>query len=268
MTAPFNADKDLDYCFYQTSSAPEFQASDANPPIRNAKIADEGQVNEVFDVIRNLSGGADVLAVVNRAYDSATNMVSGPLLFNPCPNNIGPVPLINRFDLYDGSTPTNDILYTGRWTLMGSIKQGFVQPPPAGGLGRIDGPSRTPPVSYNDFTVQIPGFPGTLASRPILVCQWGSDPADTNLGVDSFGTVFPRARWFFDNVKLNTIVGPTPCADITPNDGLNAVNAADLASLLGNWGPNPFNQAADFNGDGVVNAADLAILLGNWGPCP
>ncbi len=24
---------------------------------------------------------------------------------------------------------------------------------------------------------------------------------------------------------------------------------------------------ADFNGDGIVNAADLAVLLGNWGPC-
>ncbi len=41
------------------------------------------------------------------------------------------------------------------------------------------------------------------------------------------------------------------------------VNAADLALLLGAWGPNPGNPA-DLNGDGVVNAADLAILLGAW----
>ncbi len=45
-----------------------------------------------------------------------------------------------------------------------------------------------------------------------------------------------------------------------------AVNAADLAALLGAWGPCP-GCAADLNHDGVVNPADLAMLLGSWGPC-
>ena len=45
------------------------------------------------------------------------------------------------------------------------------------------------------------------------------------------------------------------------------VNAADLAQLLGAWGPNP-GHPADFNEDNVVNAADLAQLLGAWGACP
>ncbi|MCZ6651506.1 MAG: dockerin type I domain-containing protein [Planctomycetota bacterium] len=49
-------------------------------------------------------------------------------------------------------------------------------------------------------------------------------------------------------------------------DGDHEVNAADLAQLLGAWGPNP-GHPADFNGDDVVNAADLAQLLGTWGPC-
>ncbi len=49
-------------------------------------------------------------------------------------------------------------------------------------------------------------------------------------------------------------------------DGDGVVGAADLAQLLGGWGPNP-GHPADFNGDGVVNAADLAQLLGAWGPC-
>ncbi len=53
-------------------------------------------------------------------------------------------------------------------------------------------------------------------------------------------------------------------ADLT-GDGM--VNAADLALLLGAWGPNP-GHCADFNNDGAVNAADLALLLGSWGPCP
>ena len=52
--------------------------------------------------------------------------------------------------------------------------------------------------------------------------------------------------------------------------------AADLAELLGNWGPcaepcEPGDPAAtcaaDFNGDCDVETIDLAILLGAWGLC-
>jgi hypothetical protein len=59
--------------------------------------------------------------------------------------------------------------------------------------------------------------------------------------------------------------GPNPPdanADLN-NDGF--VNAADLAILLGVWGPcGPSCCAADLNFDGTVNAADLALLLGAW----
>ncbi len=49
-------------------------------------------------------------------------------------------------------------------------------------------------------------------------------------------------------------------------DDNGSVNAADLAVLLGAWGPNP-GHLADLNSDDVVNASDLAMLLGAWGPC-
>ncbi len=52
-------------------------------------------------------------------------------------------------------------------------------------------------------------------------------------------------------------------ADLNADSG---VDAADLALLLGAWGPNPGN-IADLNQDGTVDAADLALLLGSWGPC-
>ena len=42
-----------------------------------------------------------------------------------------------------------------------------------------------------------------------------------------------------------------------------ALEAADLALLLGAWGVNP-GDPADINNDGVVDAADLALLLGSW----
>ena len=50
-------------------------------------------------------------------------------------------------------------------------------------------------------------------------------------------------------------------------DDSGEVGAADLAELLGAWGPNP-GHPADLGGDGDVDAFDLAILLGYWGPCP
>ncbi len=47
-------------------------------------------------------------------------------------------------------------------------------------------------------------------------------------------------------------------------DGDGTVGAADLAILLGSWGPCG-GCPADLNGDDTVGPADLAMLLGNWG---
>ena len=62
---------------------------------------------------------------------------------------------------------------------------------------------------------------------------------------------------------IATIPGAQPCPELT-GDGV--VDAADLAVLLGSWGPCS-GCSADLNGDSVVDAADLAILIGAWGPC-
>jgi len=73
---------------------------------------------------------------------------------------------------------------------------------------------------------------------------------------------------------------PEPCiADIVdsstiqpPPDGV--VDGADLAYILGEWGPNPGSIADIVDSatilpppDGIVDGADLAFLLGSWGPC-
>jgi hypothetical protein len=58
------------------------------------------------------------------------------------------------------------------------------------------------------------------------------------------------------------VVEYEPCpADL---NGDFAVDAADLAIVLGSWGG---AGIGDLNADGIVNAADIAILLGAWGPC-
>jgi hypothetical protein len=57
-------------------------------------------------------------------------------------------------------------------------------------------------------------------------------------------------------VQAITLPGPSP--DL---NGDGAVNAADLAILLGAWGS---TGPGDLNGDGTVGAEDLSILLGAW----
>lgn len=46
-------------------------------------------------------------------------------------------------------------------------------------------------------------------------------------------------------------------------DGDDVIGAADIAILLGSWGPT--TDAADLDRNGFVDATDLSILLGNWG---
>jgi hypothetical protein len=55
---------------------------------------------------------------------------------------------------------------------------------------------------------------------------------------------------------------PAPCAGDL--DASGSVDAADLATLLSNWGG---SGDGDVTGDGQVNAKDIAAMLSNWGPC-
>jgi hypothetical protein len=73
---------------------------------------------------------------------------------------------------------------------------------------------------------------------------------------------------------------PVGCAgDMVSNDtfappGDGAIDGADLAFLLGEWGANPGSPADIVSNatfapppDGFVDGADLAFLLGEWGTC-
>ncbi len=81
----------------------------------------------------------------------------------------------------------------------------------------------------------------------------------------------PRQCRVCVNVDVQTAAGASavaivcvalpPAMELANLDGLNGVNAADLAILLGSWGG---PGIADLNCDGTVDAADLAILLGSW----
>ena len=59
---------------------------------------------------------------------------------------------------------------------------------------------------------------------------------------------------------------PPTCVDVDfVADG--QLDGADVAYLLGHWGPADKAGLADLDGDGVVGPADLALLLGLWNEC-
>jgi len=68
-----------------------------------------------------------------------------------------------------------------------------------------------------------------------------------------------------DCCELGIPCFPNACPADINGDGV--VNGADIAILLGAWGPAGSSGTADLNGDGVVNGADLATMLGSWGQC-
>ena len=92
----------------------------------------------------------------------------------------------------------------------------------------------------------------------------------------SAGVADVRVRVIVRDLRFqNSSDGTNVVFSITPGDGEvvgdldgdGDVDAADLAILLGNWGPcgDCEDCPADLDGDCTVGAADLAILLGNWG---
>jgi len=111
-------------------------------------------------------------------------------------------------------------------------------------------------------------FTGTACNQLTLIGGTGVSGNGINTGLNAAGQLVIRAG---DSVaSINTIakidLGSLPCpADLT---GDRVVNGADLAALLGAWGPCSGSCPADLTGDGVVNGADLAALLGAWGNCP
>ena len=68
------------------------------------------------------------------------------------------------------------------------------------------------------------------------------------------------------DINRNNVPDTCECiGDLFQN---GAVNGADLAIVLSEWGlATPFT-VSDLNADGIVNGADLTIVLNAWGPCP
>jgi len=116
-------------------------------------------------------------------------------------------------------------------------------------------------------------------ANPVFPAQVGyfdTYPANNDAGFSGAWTAYPffpsgmvivsdRSGGLFILDPSEAVGGGGKCSE-ADLDGDEDVDAADLAQLLGSWGPCPACPA-DLNADGDVDAFDLAQLLGDWGPC-
>lgn len=138
---------------------------------------------------------------------------------------------------YDGNRDIDDFVI-----FVGCYNQPFA---PGCEMMDFDGNSVVDPADFETFLAVFDGPPadcndnGQIDMEEIL-----ADPA---LDQDGNGTI-------------------DACGCPADLDGDGSVSAADLAQLLGNWGPCE-DCPADLDGDDEVGAFDLASLLGSWGEC-
>jgi hypothetical protein len=110
--------------------------------------------------------------------------------------------------------------------------------------------------------------PGTYGDSVVI------DVSDEDLAGEQFRMLALDIEVIVNPRKGEPCIGDTVsnATFAPPPDGV--VDGADLAFLLGEWGPNPGSPADTVSSisfapppDGVVDGADLAVLLGNWGVC-
>ncbi len=140
---------------------------------------------------------------------------------------------------------------------------------------RIDSPTGSKVPSFG-YGTRLTAKAGGVAWTRVLDggnSYLGSCELIAHLGLggvtllDELRCEWPRGNaTILHNVPTNqrlTITAPA-AADL---DADATVGPADLAILLGGWGPaDPLARYLDINDDGTVGSADLALLLGAWHP--
>ena len=112
------------------------------------------------------------------------------------------------------------------------------------------------------YTIDGNGDPIASTRRVVITGLVGAEGAtfDPISGDFLFST-------FGSGNRIIALSGFDPLACSADLDASGAIDAADLAVLLGAWGDSGGGLSTDLNSDCTVDAADLAILLGTWGPC-
>lgn len=117
-------------------------------------------------------------------------------------------------------------------------------------------------IGSNGFWLLLNCGDGTFAES--VSYEAGDAPSDPVVGeFDGVnGPDIAVTNFLGDSIAILLSLCAACTADL---DGDGSVGGADLALLLGAWGPCNENCPPDLNGDKAVDAADLGILLGSWG---
>lgn len=153
----------------------------------------------------------------------------------------------------------NDTAPAGNWLQLRFDTAGNPRVPPGGRGTRIV--AQTAAGSQLRLHDGGHGYGGS--SEDVVHFGFGSVPLVQTLTIE-FPPGYVRT---LSNVATNQrlLIQPPAPADVS---GDGAVGGADLAMVLGVWGPvaDQSGRLCDLNLDGVVNGADLAIVLGAWSP--
>lgn len=151
----------------------------------------------------------------------------------------------------DGLFPTLGYLDAGPYaTSPGRIESDFTRP--------VDPAWRGPAMLGLDWSGILAAYDGSGGGA-------GIDLAPLGLASIRFVRIDgPTSFGFSPEIDAIAAVSPIAAAILGDLDGDGDVDAADLAILLGAWGPAPKGTPADLDRDGDVDAADLALLLGAW----
>lgn len=124
-----------------------------------------------------------------------------------------------------------------------------------------------------DTTTGMYSFAAIEASSGAIISTTdiGSGTGDNTLQM--VGTLGPSGvlyqgleRGLLSVTAVTPATCPPTCVDVDfVVDG--QLDGADIAFLLGHWGPADTAGLADLDEDGVVGPADLALLLGLWNEC-
>lgn len=113
----------------------------------------------------------------------------------------------------------------------------------------------------SEFTLRNTQFTPSLDGQILnQIVSFGED-ANGELYVCDQGSTAGTGAIF----KIVPVTGDQPCGPDCPASDLNCdgiVDAADLATLLNNWGN---SGEGDLDNNGIIDAADLAAMLNAWG---
>lgn len=135
-----------------------------------------------------------------------------------------------------------------------------------------DGPVCEPAVAGTS-SVQFDAIAGDSSIR----FAYGGGPAMWNVSIDEVVIVPVEdcdGDGIVDGLAIQDGVAedaddngiPDTCDCLGDANGDRRVDGFELSMLLGNWN-GAIPAALDFDGNGIAGGADLAALLGAWGPC-